>query len=120
MMHSRALSSTILAVGDSIDATTAVASSTAQLAATLPDTIDQIDDGLGSIESIADTIDTTLGALSNIPRDPDYDPAIPLSDAVSDLRTDLAPLADDIRAATEDLVMFSYERHRSHRRTQTV
>ena len=35
-----ALSSTILAVGDGIDATTAVAGSTAQLAATLPDTID--------------------------------------------------------------------------------
>ena len=70
-----ALSSTILAVGDGIDATTAVASSTAQLAATLPDTIDRIDNGLGSIESIADTIDTTLGALNRIPLAPDYNPA---------------------------------------------
>ena len=102
-----ALSSTILAVGDSIDATTAVASSTAQLAATLPDTIDRIDNGLGSIESIADTIDTTLGALNRIPLAPDYNPSVPLNEAVSNLRADLAPLADDIRAATDDLDTFS-------------
>ena len=96
-----ALSSTILAVGDGIDATTAVAGSTAQLAATLPDTIDRIDNGLGSLESIAGTIDTTLGALSRIPLAPDYNPDVPLGDAVTDLRAAIGPLADDIRAATD-------------------
>ena len=102
-----ALSSTILAVGDGIDATTAVASSTAQLATTLPDTIDRIDSGLASVESIAGTIDTTLTALSRIPLAPDYDPDVTLGDAVSDLRVVIGPLADDIRAATDDLDTFS-------------
>lgn len=102
-----ALSSTILAVGDGIDATTAVAGSTAQLAATLPDTIDRIDNGLGSLESIAGTIDTTLGALSRIPLAPDYNPDVPLGDAVTNLRAAIGPLADDIRAATTDLDTFS-------------
>ena len=45
-----ALSSTISAVGDGIATTTAVAGSTAELAASLPDTLDQVDSGLASIE----------------------------------------------------------------------
>ena len=102
-----ALSSTILAVGDGIDATTAVANSTSQLAATLPDTIDRIDNGLASIEKIAGTIDSTLSALNRIPLAPDYKPDVPLGEAVSNLRGDLAPLADDIRAATGDLDTFA-------------
>jgi methyl-accepting chemotaxis protein len=102
-----ALGSTILAVGDSIDATTAVASSTAQLATTLPDTIDRIDNGLGSLESIAGTVDNTLGALNRIPLAPDYNPDVPLSEAISNLRADIAPLADNIRATTTDLDTFS-------------
>jgi len=102
-----ALSSTITAVGDGIAATTAVAGSTAELAASLPDTLDRVDNGLASIESIASTIDNTLSQLSRVPLAPDYDPAVTLSDAVGDLRADLAPLADDVRAVSDDLDTFS-------------
>jgi len=102
-----ALSSTISAVGDGIATTTAVAGSTAELAASLPDTLDQVDTGLASIEGIADTIDNTLSQLSRVPLAPDYDPAVTLSDAVGGLRADLAPLADDVRAVADDLDTFS-------------
>jgi len=102
-----ALSSTISAVGDSLATTTAVAASTAELAASLPDTLEQVDNGLASIETITATIDTTLSQLSRIPLAPDYDPDVTLNDAVGDLRADLAPLADEVRAVSEDLASFS-------------
>ena len=102
-----ALSSTIATVGDGIGATTAVAGSTAELAAALPDTLDRIDGGLESIESIADTDrQHPVAAVAN-PLAPDYDPDVTLSDAVGDLRADIAPLADNVRAVSADLATFS-------------
>ena len=102
-----ALSSTITTVGDGIGATTAVAGSTAELAAALPDTLDRIDSGLASIESIAGTVDDTLSQLSQIPLAPDYDPDVTLSDAIGNLRGDIAPLAEDVRAVSDDLGTFA-------------
>ncbi len=104
---SSAVTGTITAVGDGIDTTTAVAASTAELAASLPATLERVDSGLESIEGIANTIDSTLSQLSRIPLAPDYDPAVTLSDAIGDLRADLAPLADDVNAVSDDLSTFS-------------
>ena len=58
-------------------------------------------------KAIANTIDSTLSQLSRIPLAPDYDPAVTLSDAIGDLRADLAPLADDVNAVSDDLSTFS-------------
>src|SRR5918993_3316768 len=102
-----AVNGTISAVGDGIGTTTAVAASTAELAASLPATLDRVDNGLASIESIAGTIDSTLSQLSRIPLAPDYDPDSTLGEAIGDLRADLAPLADDVQAVSDDLSTFS-------------
>jgi hypothetical protein len=101
------LSGTITAVGDGIQTTTDVAGSTAELAAALPATLDRVDSGLASVESIADTIDTTLSQLSRIPLAPDYDPDVTLSDAIGDLRADIAPLGDAVQSVSDDLGTFS-------------
>ncbi len=101
------LAGTITAVGDGIEATTDVAGSTAELAAALPATLDRVDSGLESIESIAGTIDTTLSQLSRIPLAPDYDPDVTLGEAIGDLRADIAPLADAVQAVSDDLGTFS-------------
>jgi methyl-accepting chemotaxis protein len=102
-----ALSATITAVGDGIGATTALAGSTAELAAALPTTLDRVDNGLASIATITGTIDNTLSQLSRIPLAPDYDPDVTLSDAIGDLRGDIAPLAENVRAVSDDLSTFS-------------
>ncbi len=73
----------------------------------MPATLERVDSGLASIETIAGTIDSTLSQLSRIPLAPDYDPDVTLSDAIGDLRADLAPLADDVRAVSDDLATFS-------------
>lgn len=101
------LAGTITAVGDGIQATTDVAGSTAELAAALPATLERVDGGLASVESIADTIDTTLSQLSRIPLAPDYDPDVTLGEAIGDLRADIAPLADAVQAVSDDLATFS-------------
>ena len=51
-----------------------------------------VDNGLASIATIAGTIDNTLSQLSRIPLAPDYDPDVTLSDAIGNLRGDIAPL----------------------------
>lgn len=101
------LSGTIAAVGDGVATTTDVAGSTAELAAALPVTLDRIDSGLASVESIAITIDNTLSQLSRVPLAPDYDPDVPLGEAIGDLRADLAPLSGNVQAVADDLGTFS-------------
>ncbi len=102
-----ALNGTILAVGAGIDATTSVAGSVSDLAGSVPATLDRIDDGLASIESIATTIDTTLSQLSRIPLAPTYDPDVELGEAVGGLRADISPLADSLRGVSDSLATFS-------------
>ena len=72
----------------------------ADLTASVPDTLDDVDTALGRLQSLGATMDTALRQLSQLPVGPDYDPDISFDGAVAGLREDLAPLADGVRDAS--------------------
>ena len=90
-------------------ATTDVAASTAALAASLPETFDEVDAALATVESLGGTIDGALRTASRLPLGPDYDPDVPFPDAVGGLRDALTPLGDDLDALAVELDGFAEE-----------
>lgn len=101
------LDRTLTAVDGTIDDTAGVAESTADLAATLPESFDDIDAALGTVESIGSTIDTALRAVSSLPFGPEYRPATPFPDAVAELRAAFAPIGDDLDSIATELADFA-------------
>jgi hypothetical protein len=65
--------------------------------------LDRVDAALGSLADAAGVVDGALEALDELPVGPDYDAAAGLAFAVQGVRDDLAPIADDLRGATEPL-----------------
>jgi methyl-accepting chemotaxis protein len=68
----------------------------------LPDALASVNGVLPTIKSVADTIDTTLEALDDIPFGPDYNPATSFGDAIGSLQGTLAPLPDQLRGLASD------------------
>jgi hypothetical protein len=99
----RTLETVDRAVADS----SGVAASTATLASTLPDSFDDIDAALATVESLSGAIDGALRGASRIPLGPDYDPEVPLPTAVADLRAAFEPIGDDLAVIAGELEAFA-------------
>jgi hypothetical protein len=98
---------TLGAVESALGDTAGVASTTASLSASLPENFDDIDVALATVESLSGAIDTALSGLSRVPFGPDYDPDIPLPEAVGNLRDAFAPIGDDLTAISVELQTFA-------------
>lgn len=98
---------TLGAVGSSLGDTAGVASTTASLSATLPQSFDDIDVALSTVESLSGLIDSTLSGLSSVPFGPDYDPEVPLPTAIGNLREAFDPIGDDLARLTTELQTFA-------------
>ncbi len=101
------VSATLEAVAGTVEGTTAVAGATAELADEIVPSLERVDEGLGSLESAAGTVDTVLRQLSQIPFGPSYDPETSFDQALGDVRQDLAPIAESLRRTSEDLARFA-------------
>lgn len=100
------LESTLRTVDDAVRSTEDLAASTGSLASTLPESFDEIDSALAAVESLGETVDSTLSALSSVPFGPDYDPAVPFPDAIAELRRAFDPIGDDLRSISAELGAF--------------
>jgi methyl-accepting chemotaxis protein len=97
------IESTLGTVNESIGDTTELASTTSDLASALPTSLTRIEEALATLEQLGGTIDDVLRGLSSIPFAPDYDPPLPLDDALAGVREGLEPLAGDVRGIAEEL-----------------
>ena len=97
------IEATLGTVNESVGDTAALASTTSALASALPPNLERIDDALATLEQLGGTIDDVLSGLSSIPFAPDYDPALPLDDAVAGVRAGLEPLTRDLEGVAEEL-----------------
>ena len=89
------------------DETADVAAATAGLASSLPETFDDVDAALATVETLGATIDGALRTASRIPLGPDYDPDVAFPDAIAGLRDALAPLATELDAIASELDEFA-------------
>lgn len=103
------LATTLDTVDGAVDDGAGVASSTASLAGSLPESFDDIDTALATVESLGTTIDTALRGASRIPLGPDYDPDVPLPEAISSLRSAFDPIGDDLDSIAGELESFAGE-----------
>ena len=101
------LESTFQALDLVITSTVDVASSTASLAGELPAQLEEIDRGFASLQSIGETVDSTLSALSDIPFGPDYDPEGSFTDSIREIRASMEPLQEDLAAIATELSTFA-------------
>jgi hypothetical protein len=101
------IGSTLDEVARTTQDTQEVAGATADLAASLPSTFEDVDAALATVESLSGTIDGALRAASRIPLGPDYDPEVPFPVAVGDLREAFGPLGSDLTRIAEELESFS-------------
>ena len=99
--------STLSALDDVLQTTAGVAEATGSLSSTLPESFDNIDAALATVERLGETVDSTLSALSGLPFGPDYDPDVPFPDAVADLRSALDPIAQDLTSISTELQNFA-------------
>ena len=98
---------TLEAVESTVGDTAGVASATATIAATLPESFDDIDVALSTVESLSGAIDSALSGLSSVPFGPDYDPDVPLPVAIGNLRAAFEPIGDDLTTLTTELQAFA-------------
>ncbi len=98
---------TLGAIESSLGDTAGVASTTASLSASLPQSFDDIDVALATVESLSGTIDSALSGLSSVPFGPDYDPEVPLPIAIGNLRSAFEPIGEDLTVLTTELRAFA-------------
>ena len=98
---------TLEAVESTVGDTAGVASATATIAATLPQSFDDIDVALSTVESLSGAIDSALNGLSSVPFGPDYDPDVPLPVAIGNLRAAFEPIGEDLTTLTTELQAFA-------------
>lgn len=101
------LSVTLDTVDQTVTDTADLAEATASLAGTLPESFDDVDAALATVESLSGAIDAALRGLSRVPLGPDYDPAVSLPDAVDNLRAAFQPIGDDLDAIAVELATFA-------------
>src|SRR5262245_3520642 len=90
-----------------LQSTAGIADATGSLSATLPAGFENIDAALATVQRLAETVDSTLRALSSVPFGPDYDPDVPFPEAVANLRQAMAPIADDLTTISTELQNFA-------------
>jgi hypothetical protein len=101
------LDRTLVTVASTTGDTGGVAASAAEIAGRLPESFDEVDTALASVESLSGNIDSALRAASRIPLGPDYDPAIPLPDAIGEVRAAFGPIGDDLSELADRLDGFA-------------
>ncbi len=69
----------------------------------VPDTLRAVGELFPTLVTAAGQIDDALEGLSSLPLAPDYDPEVPLQDAVAGVETELLDLADQLVAAGADV-----------------
>jgi len=99
--------STLSTLDEVLQTTAGVAEATGSLSSTLPESFENIDVALATVERLGETVDSTLSALSGLPFGPDYDPDVPFPDAVADLRSALDPIAQDLTSISTELQNFA-------------
>ena len=99
--------STLSTLDEVLQTTAGVAEATGSLSSTLPESFDNIDAALATVERLGETVDSTQSALSGLPFGPDYDPDVPFPDAVADLRSALDPIAQDLTSISTELQNFA-------------
>ncbi len=102
-----ALARTLGAVSGSFDAGTAAIDDVAGLADTVGPSIDEAAVAVRRLESVGDDIDGVLGALSDIPFGPDYDPTAGLGETFGNVADALEPLPDELTTTAASLTDFT-------------
>ncbi len=102
-----ALAGTLGAVSGSFDAGTAAIDDVAGLADTVGPSIDEAAVAVRRLESVGDDIDGVLGALSDIPFGPDYDPTAGLGETFGNVADALEPLPDELTTTAAGLTEFT-------------
>ena len=98
---------TLGTIDDVLQSTAGVADATGSLSAVLPATFENIDAALATVENLAETVDSTLSALSSLPFGPDYDPDVPFPEAVGNLRAALDPISQQLTTISTELQDFA-------------
>jgi methyl-accepting chemotaxis protein len=101
------LDRTLVTISSTTGETGGVAASAAEIAGRLPENFDDVDTALASVESLSENIDSALRAASRIPLGPDYDPEVPLPQAIGEVRDAFEPIGDDLGELAERLDGFA-------------
>lgn len=102
-----ALAGTLAAVSGSFDAGTAAIDDIADLADTIGPSLDEAATTTRTLERVGGDIDSVLGALSNIPFGPDYNPSAGLGDTFGRLADALEPLPGQLSTTATSLTEFT-------------
>jgi hypothetical protein len=102
-----ALAGTLGAVSGSFDTGTAAIDDVAGLADTVGPSIAEAAGAVRRLESVGDDIDGVLGALSDIPFGPDYDPTAGLGETFGNVADALEPLPDELTTTAASLTGFT-------------
>jgi hypothetical protein len=94
-------------IDDVLQSTAGVAGAVGSMAANLPPGFAAIDSSLATLEGLATTIDSTLTSISGLPIVPDYNPKVPFSEAVGNLRDAITPIAENIGTVSTELQDFA-------------
>ena len=98
---------TLGTLDDVLQSTAGLADATGSLSAALPATFDNIDAALATVQNLAETVDSTLSALSSLPFGPDYNPDVPFPDAIGNLRGALEPISQQLTTISTELQDFA-------------
>lgn len=96
-----AVEATLAQVVETADDTQPLLESVADLGAEVAPNLESATATLRSLEDVAETIDSLLGAVSSLPVVPSYDPDTSLSEQFGRLADDIEPLADTLRRASD-------------------
>ena len=102
-----ALAGTLRAVSGSFDTATLAIDEIASLADTLGPSLTDAGETVRTLERIGDQIDDVLGALSNLPIGPDYDPDDGLGDTFGRLADTLEELPGQLESTSSSLTEFT-------------
>ncbi len=102
-----ALAGTLDAVSASFDAGTTAIVDIADLADTIGPSIEEAARAVRSLEGVGSDIDGVLGALSNIPFGPDYDPSAGLGETFAAVADALDPLPAQLDTTAQSLTDFT-------------
>jgi len=102
-----ALAGTLDAVSGSFDTGTTAIVDIADLADTIGPSIDEATRAVRSLEDVGNDIDGVLGALSNIPFGPDYDPSAGLGETFATVADALDPLPAQLDTTAQSLIDFT-------------
>jgi hypothetical protein len=97
------LGATLETVAATVGDADAALGAVADLTEDLPPALDRVDSALARLTDAAAVVDGALAALDALPIGPDVPGGSELAAAVRDVRADLGPIAEDLRASTSSI-----------------